>query len=152
MKIIDYFESDQQELLRDGIAKCDWSAAKFLARLLREGRFFETLGGWGHLFMLMQEDRLISFCTLTGQDSVRDELLTPWIGFVYTKPAYRGCRNAGRLLAHAEAVAAGRGFEKVYLGTDHIGLYEKYGYMYLENRIDCWEEDTRVLYKELFVK
>lgn len=149
MKIIDYFESTNQQELTEKIACCDWSAARFLAELLQKQTFSETLGGWGHLFLLMDGENLVSFATLAGQDAVRDEALTPWIGFVYTAPEYRGHRYAGRLLAHAERTAAAMGYRRIYIGTDHVGLYEKYGYAYQENRMDCWGGDMRVLYKLL---
>lgn len=149
MNIIHYFESENQTELMEKIARCDWSAARFLVDLLEKGTFHETLGGWGELYLLMDGKDLVSFATFTGQDAVRDEALTPWIGFVYTVPACRGRRRAGQLLAHAEAQAAKRGFRKIYIATDHVGLYEKYGYAYQENRIDCWGDDQRVLFKEL---
>ena len=151
MEIINYFERDRQAALFEKITACDWSAARFLAELLEKGTFNETLGGWGRLFLLMEGDKLVSFATLTGQDAVRDERLTPWIGFVYTVPEYRGHHYAGRLLNHAERCAAKMGYTKVYIATDHVGLYEKYGYGYQENRIDCWGDDMRVLYKDLEV-
>ena len=149
MEIINYFEREDQAALRERIAACDWSAARFLVQLLEREKFFETLGGWGQLFLLMDGENLVSFATLTGQDAIRDERLTPWIGFVFTRPEYRGHRYAGRLLSHAEACAARLGYSRLYIGTDHEGLYEKYGYRYLENRLDCWGDDTRVLYKSL---
>ena len=149
MRIINYFESANWEQLTKKIAVCDWSAARFLAELLEKGTFHDTLGGWGDLYLPMDGENLVSFLTFTGQDAVRDEKLTPWIGFVYTVPAYRGHRCAGQLLAHAEAQAANRGYKKIYIATDHVGLYEKYGYSYQENRIDCWGDDMRVLYKNL---
>lgn len=149
MEIISFFESGRQAELTEKIAVCDWSAARFLAELLSKETFFETLGGWGHVFLLMDGEELVSFVTLTGQDAIRDESLTPWIGFVFTRPEYRGHRYAGQLLAHGEAIAGKAGYHRVYLATDHIGLYEKYGYTYLENRIDCWGNDDRILYKEL---
>jgi GNAT superfamily N-acetyltransferase len=149
MEVINYFEQENKDRLREKIARCDWSAAKFLVNLLEEETFYENLGGWGNLFLLMDGENLVSFCTLTGQDAVRDETLTPWIGFVFTEPAYRGHRCAGQVLAAAEAAAAKLGHNRVYLETDHVGLYEKYGYTYLENRIDCWGSDVRVLYKEV---
>jgi predicted N-acetyltransferase YhbS len=149
MKIIDYFESENRAELVEKIAACDWSAAKFLAELLTKGTFDEMLGGWGHVYLLIEGEKLVSFLTLSGQDAVRDENLTPWIGFVYTVPAYRGHRYAGRLLAYAEQKAAELGCEKLHIGTDHVGLYEKYGYTYQENRIDCWGGDMRVLTKRI---
>lgn len=151
MKIIDYFESDNQPALKAKIGECDWSAARFLVELLDKGTFDEMLGGWGHIFLLMDGENLVSFLTLTGQDAVRDESLTPWVGFVFTSPEYRGHRHAGRLLAHAEKVAAEKGYRKLYIGSDHVGLYEKYGYTYQENRVDIWGDDMRVLYKDLEV-
>lgn len=149
MKIVNYFESSEQAALREKIAVCDWSAAGYLVELLEKGTFNEMLGGAGELYLLMDGDSLVSFATLTMQDSVRDDSLFPWIGFVFTVPEYRGHRYAGRLLAHGEAVAASRGHRKVYIATDHVGLYEKYGYTYQENRVDYWGDDTRVLYKEI---
>ena len=149
MRIVNYFESENKAALADQIAACDWSAAKFLAQLLEENRFFEMLGGWGQLYLLMDDKKLVSFLTFTGQDAVRDENLTPWIGFVFTRPEYRGHRYAGLLLTHAEKAAAAKGYSGIYIATDHVGLYEKYGYTYQENRIDCWGDDMRVLYKYL---
>ncbi len=151
MKITNYFECANKEELMQKISACDWSAARFLVDLLQKGTFHDTLGGWGDLFLLMDGENLVSFATFTGQDAVRDESLTPWIGFVYTVPAYRGHRCAGQVLAYAEAQAANRGYSKIYIATDHVGLYEKYGYSYQENRIDCWGNDQRVLYKNLEV-
>ena len=151
MKIINYFGSQNQAQLMEKIAACDWSAAQFLVQLLKEDKFFEMLGHWGDIYLLMEGEELVSFATLTGQDAVRDETLTPWIGFVYTVTKYRGHRYAGLLLNHAENCAAKMGYHKVYIATDHVGLYEKYGYIYQENRMDCWGDDMRVLYKNLEV-
>ena len=151
MKIINYFESKNKPELIKKIEKCDWSAAKFLVELLTKGTFDETLGGWGKLYLLMDGEKLVSFLTFTGLDAVRDESLTPWIGFVFTVPEYRGHRYAGLLLNHVEQEAAGMGYPKMYIATDHVGLYEKYGYTYWENRTDIWGDDMRVLYKDLEV-
>lgn len=149
MEIVSYFESDRKEALIAQIAQCDWSAARFLLCLLRENTFDATLGGWGELYLLMDGEKLVSFLTFTGQDAVRDESLTPWIGFVFTAPEYRGHRHAGTLIRHAESAAAAKGYDKMYIATDHIGLYEKYGYTYQESRIDCWGHEMRVLVKSL---
>ena len=151
MNIINYFENEYQAMLTEKLNQCDWSAARFLVELLQKGTFHETLGGWGDLYFLMGGENLVSFATFSGQDSIWDESLTPWIGFVYTVPAYRGHHYAGQVLAYAEAQAASRGYNKIYIATDHVGLYEKYGYSYQENRIDCWGSDQQVLYKNLEV-
>lgn len=149
MRIVNFFESDNRAALLAKLKACDWSAARFLTDLLEKDTFNATLGGWGSLFLLMDGEDLVSFATLTGQDAVRDDKLTPWIGFVFTQPEYRGHHHAGKVLAHAEASAAALGHSRIYIATDYVGLYEKYGYTYQENRVDCWGDDMRVLYKAL---
>lgn len=149
MEIINYFDSDNKADLLEQIKACDWGAAQFLAELLEKDTFNETLGGWGDLFLLMDGEKIVSYATYAGQDAVRDESLTPWIGFVYTQPEYRGHHYAGQVLAHAEAKAASMGYSKIYIATDYVDLYEKYGYSFQENRIDCWGDEMRVLYKDL---
>ena len=145
MEIVNYFEQDKKAELLAQIEACDWGAARFLGELLRKGTFFDMLGGWGALYLLMEGENLVAFGTLTGQDAIRDESLTPWIGFVFTQPEYRGHRYSERLLSYCEEEALKRGYSKVYIATDHIGLYEKFGYTYMENRMDYWGDDTRIL-------
>ena len=53
---------------------------------------------------------------------------TPWVGFVYTFPAFRGKRHMGQLLDHAAVLARLEGKEAIYISTGETGLYEKYGY------------------------
>lgn len=149
MNIIKYFESDNKQMLIEKLETVDWGAAKFLVSLLKEDRFFEMLGGEGELFFMLDGNKLVSFLTLTKQDVVRDESMYPWIGFVYTMPEYRGNRYSEKLINYAEDIAKEKGFDIVFIATDHIGLYEKYGYDYLENRIGYWGDDNRVLLKKL---
>ena len=42
-------------------------------------------------------------------------------------------------------LAGEHGAKQVYVCTDHVGLYEKYGYAYVENRVSIYGEDSRVL-------
>lgn len=150
MKIIEYFMSDNKEHWKEQIALADWSAAKFLLKLLNDTqKFDELLGRGGKLFFLQDGENIVSFVTLTRQDCVRDENMFPWLGFLYTYPDYRGNRYSENLLKYAEEQAKSDNHSIVYLATDHIGLYEKYGYTYLETRKDYLDEDARIYYKKL---
>lgn len=144
MQIIDYFRDARQQHWLRQIAGYEWRAAKFLAQLLGEGRFHEALGR-GTLYLLTEGDALVSFLTLAERDCIDAADLSPWIGFVHTAPEHRGHRHAGRLLEHALRVAGEHGARQVYICTDHMGLYEKYGFSYLENRVSIYGEDSRVL-------
>lgn len=148
MQIIDYFQDERKAHWLRQIEGCEWRAAQLLAQLLREGRFHATLGE-GTVYLLTDGGTLVSFLTLARRDCIDDASFTPWIGFVYTAPAYRGHRYVGRLLDHAVEAAAAHGVKRVYVCTDHIGLYEKYGFTYMENRVSIYGEDSRVYLREV---
>ena len=147
MKIIDYFHSDDQPHWLAAIAENEWRAAKYLARLLSAGEFHREVGK-GTVYLLTEGDKLVSFLTLAERDCISAPEYAPWIGFVHTAPEYRGHRHSGKLIEHACAVAREHGAQRVYLSTDHIGLYEKYGFTYLENRVSIYGEDSRVYVRE----
>ena len=148
MHIINFYESKHQNQLIEKITEGDWRAAHFLARLLQEGTFQQTTGG-GTVYLLMDGENIVSFVTLTRQDCIADDNLYPWLGFFYTFPAYRGHRYGGKLLEHGAKEAQKQGYGQVYLATDHKNLYEKYGFTYLENRVDIYGENSRIYVKNL---
>jgi len=147
MEIFDYFSNEQREWV-DKIRACDWRAAEFLADMLEQNKFHKTLGN-GSLFIMADEGKIVSFCTLTQRDCIKDDDMFPWIGFVFTAPCYRGKRYSGQIIDAACKRAAVQDFDKVYLATDHIGLYEKYGFEYMESRIDIYGEESRIYCRKL---
>lgn len=150
MEGIEYFSSKNKDHWNRQIALADWGAAKFLLKLLNDKqRFDELFGKYGKLFLLVDSERIVSFATLTHQDCIPDESIFPWIGFLYTYPDYRGNRYSQELLKYMEEEAKSESHSIVYLGTDHMGLYEKYGYTYWETRKDSWNNETRIYYKKL---
>ncbi len=148
MEIFNYFDSDNKAEWTEKIKACDWAAAKFLSELLEQDTFFEKLVS-GCLYIMENDGEIVSFLTLTTQDCIADMSLFPWIGFVYTAPEYRGNRYSEKLIAYACERAADDGAESVYIGTDHIGLYEKFGFEYMESRIDVFGDDCRIYTKKL---
>ena len=147
MEIFDYFSNEQLSWI-DKIRACDWRAAIFLADLLEQNKFHNVLGN-GSLFVMADGEKLVSFCTLTYRDCIKDDDLFPWVGFVFTAPEYRGKRYSSEVIEAACKRALRQGFDKVYLATDHMGLYEKYGFTYMESRTDIYNEESRIYYKEL---
>ena len=144
MEIIRYTESGRQPHWRAEIACCDWRAGQYLHQLLRENTFFDTIGADSDVLLLTDGDTLISFCTLAQCDEIQPTSLKPWIGFVYTFPEHRGHRYAGLLFDRAAQLAAEQGFSAVYVSTDHIGLYETYGFTYLTQMRTIYGESARV--------
>ncbi len=149
MEIVRYSSCAKKEKYLSQIEKYEWSAAKFLAKLLKENRLSSVLGGWGEVYLLVDGDTIVSFITLSAQDCISDINLTPWLGFFHTAPTYRGNRYGKILIDRVCQIARDDGYRAVYLATEHIGLYEKYGFEYFENHIDVFGEDSRVYKREL---
>ena len=94
-------------------------------------------------------DEVISYCTYARKDDIQPTELTPWMGFVYTFPQHRGHRYAGLLFEEVERLAKQERVAEVYISTNHIGLYEKYGCEYKTQMNDMDGEPSRVYVKRI---
>ena len=144
MDILDYESCINPDWWLKQIAECDWTAGLFLHTLLKGNRFHEHCGEKARLLLLTDGTRLASFCTYAERDDLPDTELTPWMGFVYTYPAYRGRRLMGKLICRVKELARNDGYEAFYISTDETGLYEKYGAEFMTVMKDLRGEDSRV--------
>lgn len=155
MRIIEYFEqtNEMQKYLREQIVQGDWRAAKYLYEVLEQETLKERYGKSTRLLLLVEDSELLAFCTLAERDEIVEEEtepgMKPWIGFVYTFPNHRGNRHSEKLIQHACELAKGDGDEKIYLSSNEVGLYEKYGFAFLRMLHTVWGEETQVFVKEL---
>ena len=100
MEIKEISELDNKSYWISKINEADWRAAQFLVQLLESGNFYDHCGSTSKLFLLINNLDLISFCTYAEKDEIPETNLTPWIGFVYTFPQFRGKRRIGILIDH----------------------------------------------------
>ena len=149
MRVINYFDSDRQDYWLREIRKGDWGAAEFLYELLSKGTFHDTVGEKSKVLLLVDGDRLISFCTYAEKDDIPSTDLSPWMGFVYTFTEYRGHHYVGLLMDEIERLAIKDGVSEVYISTNHIGLYEKYGCEFKAEMKDMGGELSRVYVKKI---
>lgn len=149
MRIIEYFTTENKKYWLDKISQSDWGAGKYLAQLLDENKLKETLGETALVLMLTDEDKLVSFCTFAPLDDIQPTNMSPWVGFAYTFPKYRGNKYIGKLLDYAECLATIMEKEAIYISTDHTGLYEKFGYEFFKSEKTIYGEDSRVYRKVL---
>lgn len=149
MKIIDYFRAEDPSHWLEEMEKSDWDAGKYLHDLLLNDSLKELVGENTRVLLLTEGENLISFCTLAPLDDIQPTDLTPWIGFVYTFPAFRGQGYAEKLMRHAEELAKADGAASVHVSTNHVGLYERYGYTFFGMMKDVGGEDSRVYVKHL---
>ena len=149
MEVISFFDNDRQNHWLEEIKRSDWGAGAFLHELLSNGTFFQTVGEGSKVLLLIDGDELLSFCTYAQKDDIQPTELTPWMGFVYTFPEHRGHRYTGLLFEEIERIAKEEHTSEVYISTNHIGLYEKYGCDYRTQMSDMDGELSRIYVKKI---
>ena len=83
-------------------------------------------------YLLMNDDdRIIGSFGLIVNDFNSRQDLWPWLAALYVEEPERGQALGGKMLAHGAIESKRLGFGKLYLSTDHIGYYEKYGFAYI---------------------
>ena len=85
----------------------------------------ETEYGW---YLCLDGDKIVGGLGVIENDFHNRPDLTPNICAVFTEEEYRGRKIAGNLLDMAVEDLCLKGISPVYLLTDHIGFYEKYGW------------------------
>lgn len=96
------------------------------------------LGGEG-------EDTILGFYQLAEKDHLnRFSDRSPFLSSLFIGENLRGWGWSELLLSHAKYEAARLGYEKLYVSTDHIGYYEKYGFREIGLDIDAWGRPTKV--------
>ncbi len=84
--------------------------------------------GW---YLCLDDKQIIAGLGVIENDFHDRKDLTPNICAVYTEEEYRGQGIAGRLLNMAVEDLREKGASPVYLLTDHVGFYERYGWEFL---------------------
>ncbi len=144
VEIKEFSQEEDKEYWLSKIKESDWRAAKFLVKLLETGDFYKHCGKSSKVFLLVDGPDLVSFCTYAEKDEIPDTELTPWIGFVYTFPQFRGKRRIGKLIEHIYRLAKSEGKKALYISTDQQGLYENFGCTFKEILKDGNGEDCLI--------
>ena len=83
--------------------------------------------------VLVDKDKLIGFISIFPSDCDERKDLFPWYATMYVKKEYR-CKGYSKILNNAILEEAKRkGFKRLYLKTDLVNYYEKFGATFLEN-------------------
>ena len=114
----------------------------YIKHSLLKNRLPQTYG-------IFLDKKIIGMYQLTYEDlGVRPDIY-PWVANLYVDKEYRN-KGFGRLLLENVKRTAKQitNFNEIYLYTEHVGLYEKFGWTYVSN-IDTYIKNPRIqrLYK-----
>lgn len=117
-------------LLREAV-KC------FVEHSMKDDRLPQTYG-------LFLDGELIGMYQFVYDDLMARPDVYPWLANVYIDEDHRG-RGFGRLLMEniKNTALENTAFDTLYLYTEHSGLYEKFGWEFVEN-IDTFIEGKRI--------
>lgn len=115
---------DLWERTAEYAAGCPWRAGASLAEKMRRHVFHD----WERVIVILENEKIRGFCTVTENDNMPDLTWTPFIGYVFVDPECRGKRYSEKMLRCAEEYMRQLGFAEVHVMSDHEGLYEKFGY------------------------
>lgn len=88
---------------------------------------------------MKEEKEIIGFCQLISHELITCFTdISPFISAIYVDERVRGYGYGEMLLNHAKYEAASLGYGKIYVASDHIGFYEKYGFREIGLDIYKW--------------
>ena len=95
-------------------------------------------------YVLMLNGRIVAGAGLIPNDFISRMDLGPWLAALYVEDECRGCALGRELIRHALEDAGRLGFDRLYLCSDHIGYYEKYGFAAIAEGYHPWGERSRI--------
>ena len=101
----------------------------------------DSLPQW---YLLKTDDEIIGGAGLITNDFISRGDLYPWICAVFIEEQHRGNAYGSLLLEKAKEDTKKAGYKYLYLSTQHIGFYEKYGFNYVGQGYHPWGEESRI--------
>ena len=87
---------------------------------------------WERVCVVCVNGKVAGFSIFAEKEELSEQYnFTSFIGFVFVDEQYRGRRLSEMMIQSIISYAKELGYDKVYIMSDEIGLYEKYGFVKL---------------------
>ena len=139
-------DTDRAADLLEFVKSFSWDAVKeHTVRVIKNWEFEE----WETPFVAIADELIIGMVTIMKTDYYPMPEIYPWISTLFVSEEYRGNRISEKLIDFANSYAKDLGFDKTCIPSEHIGLYEKYGYSYIKDIVNYGGDTDRLYAKEL---
>ena len=139
-------DTESADRLLKFVEDFSWEEVKeHILRMLRNWEFRD----WETMFVAMADGQVVGMASIMKTDYYPLPEIFPWISSVFVAEEYRGHRISEKMIAFANEYAKENGFDRTYIPSEHIGLYEKYGYRYLKDIVNYGNGTDRLYVKEL---
>ena len=95
-------------------------------------------------FVAFENGEYIGMYTLLVKNLLFSEETGLWIGTLYITPKARDKHLSPILLEHAERMGGALGYDLIYLASDHVNYYEKFGFKESGPDLCIWGEPTKM--------
>ena len=138
--------TELQNKLLDFVKNFSWDEVKeHVSSVIKDWKFQE----WETPFVAIINDEIVGMATIMKTDYYPLPEIYPWISTVFVSEEYRGHKISERLIEFANEYAKEIGFDKTYIPTEYIGLYERYGYHYIKDIVNYGNGIDRLYSKDL---
>ena len=118
---------------------CDREAGPILAEKMQSDSFSD----WERLFVALENDDIVGYCTFTKEDWIPNCDYTPFVWFIFVDEKYRWKRYSEKMINAVEEYAKTLNFKQLYIVSDHKWLYEKYWFEKYDTKTDAlWRTET----------
>lgn len=124
---------------------CSWRGTQFLLHQIQQRK----MHGWERILVAVEDEGIAGFCAVCEHDWIPDLSYTPFVTTLFVGEPYRGQRLSQRLIEAAASYVKTLGFDSIYLLSDYVGLYEKYGFSVIDQFQAPWGEMENLYYKRL---
>ena len=104
---------------------------------------------WETPFVAIANGQIVGMASIMKTDYYPLPEIYPWISSIFVAEDYRGYRISEKLIDFANKYATECGFTRTYIPSEHVGLYEKFGYQYLKDITNYGNGTDRLYIKEL---
>ena len=139
-------DTELVDKLRNFVENFSWEDVKEHALWMINSWIFTD---WEAVMVAMVGDQIVGMATIMKTDYYPIPEIYPWVSSVFVTEEYRGHRIGEKLIDFTNEYAREKGFDRTYIPSEHVGLYEQYGYHYLKDIVNYENGTDRLYVKEL---